>query len=347
MASNVSPIYIAEVSPAPWRGRMVAMNQMTIVIGILMAQIVNWWIAEAVPAGATAEAIRASWNGQYAWRWMFTAVAIPSVVFFVGALLLPESPRWLAVQGRTERARRILARIGGDEHAARELGAVTALAETHRGETRWRELLAPGVFPVIVTGVALAVLQQWCGINVIFNYAEEIYRNAGYGVSDILFNIVITGTINLVFTLLAFALVDRLGRRVLMLAGFASIAVCHTLLGLSYHLGLKGVPVLAGTLAAIACYATTLAPVTWVLISEIFPNRIRGSAVSVSVCALWIACFGVTFTFPILNRALGSAPTFWLYAAICSAGFVLIHRRVAETKGKSLEEIEAGYARGH
>jgi SP family xylose:H+ symportor-like MFS transporter len=344
IASNVSPVYIAEVSPAPWRGRLVSMNQMTIVIGILAAQIVNWLIAEKVPAGATAEMIRQSWNGQSGWRWMFTAVAVPALVFFAGALFVPESPRWLALKGKKDRARRTLARIGGEEYAEAAMEDVLSTAVSPEQGGRWVQLLAPGMLRVLGIGVFLAVLQQWSGINVIFNYAEEIYRSAGYGVSDILFNIVITGTINLVFTLAALGFVDRVGRRSLMLAGCAGVAVCHLLLGLSYYIGLKGLPVLICTLGAISCYAMSLAPVTWVLISEIFPNRIRGTAVSVSVSALWIACFALTYTFPALNGALGPAQTFWLYSGICFAGFLFVLWRVNETKGKTLEQIEAEYS---
>ena len=345
IASNVSPVYIAEVSPAPWRGRLVSMNQLTIVVGILAAQIVNWLIADSVPAGATAEMIRHSWNGQFGWRWMFTAVTAPSLIFFLGAMLVPESPRWLAVNGRKDRARRILARIGGEEYAEAALADVLSTVEPHAQKNRYAELLAPGMLKVLGIGVFLAVLQQWSGINVIFNYAEEIYRNAGYGVNEVLFNIVVTGSVNLVFTLAALSFVDRLGRRSLMLAGCAGVAVFHFLLGLSYHFGLKGLPVLLCTLATIACFAMTLGPVTWVLISEIFPNRIRGAAVSVSVSALWIACFALTFTFPALNAALGAAGTFWLYSGICVIGFLFVWRRVPETKGKTLEQIERGYAR--
>ena len=344
IASNVSPVYIAEISPAPWRGRLVSMNQMTIVAGILAAQIVNWLIAEPVPTGATAEMIRQSWNGQFGWRWMFTAVTVPSLIFFVGALFVPESPRWLALKGRKELARRTLARIGGDEYAERALADVLSSAEPGARGGGWSNLLAPGMRKVLGIGVFLAVLQQWSGINVIFNYAEEIYRNAGYGVNDILFNIVITGSINLVFTLVALGFVDKVGRRTLMLAGCAAVAFFHFLLGLSYHFGLKGIPVLACTLATIACYSMSLAPVTWVLISEIFPNRIRGAAVSLSVSALWIACFALTFTFPTLNAALGPAGTFWLYSGICLVGFVFVWRRVPETKGKTLEEIGSEFA---
>ncbi|MGA3133180.1 MAG: sugar porter family MFS transporter [Terracidiphilus sp.] len=339
IASNISPVYIAEVSPAKWRGRLVALNQLTIVIGILAAQLVNWWIAQPVPENATAEMIRQSWNGQVGWRWMFTAVAVPSLVFLAGAFAVPESPRWLLGRGVRESARRTLERIGGEVYADREIHEIEqALHE--QPAIDWRELLNPRVLRILTTGVILAVLQQGSGINVIFNYAEEIYRAAGYGVSDILFNIVITGTINLVFTLVALGFVDRLGRRVLMLAGCAGIALSHLLLGIAYSSGMKGLPVLILTLATIACYAMSLAPVTWVLIAEIFPNRIRGAAVSIAVSALWIACFLVTFTFPVLNRTLGSAGTFWLYSGICAAGFVFVALRVPETKGKTLEEIE-------
>jgi sugar porter (SP) family MFS transporter len=340
IASNVSPVYIAEISPAPWRGRLVSMNQMTIVAGIVAAQIVNWAIAAKVPAGATAEMIRQSWNGQFAWRWMFTAVAAPSLVFLAGALFIPESPRWLTLRGQSGRARRTLARIGGAQYAETAMAGVLWVPDASRNSGRWAQLLAPGMLKLLGIGVCLAVLQQWSGINVIFNYAEEIYRNAGYEVNDILFNIVITGTTNLVFTLVALAFVDRVGRRSLMLAGCAGIAVCHLLIGLAYHFGLRGVPVLVCTLGAIGCYSMSLAPVTWVLISEIFPNRIRGAAVSISVSALWIACFALTFTFPSLNATLGPARTFWLYAGICLAGLLFVFWRVPETKGKTLEEIE-------
>jgi len=341
IASNVSPIYIAEVSPAPWRGRLVTLNQLTIVVGILAAQVVNWLIADRVPDGATEQMIRVSWNGQIGWRWMFTAVAAPSMVFFVTALLIPESPRWLAKVGEEEHARRVLARIGGARYADLALGEISsALGCEKRTGAAWRELLTPGVPGILMTGACLALLQQWSGINVIFNYAQELYRNAGYGVSGVMFNIVITGTINLLFTLIALKWVDRFGRRGLMLFGCAGIALSHGVIGLIYNSGLKGLPVLVLTLCTIGCYALSLAPVTWVLISEIFPNRIRGLAVSICVSVLWAASFVLTFTFPFLNRTMGMAGTFWTYGAICLAGFVFVLLRVRETKGKTLEEIE-------
>jgi sugar porter (SP) family MFS transporter len=345
MASNVSPTYIAEVSPAPWRGRLVALNQLTIVVGVLAAQVVNWLLADRVPEGATSEMIRVSWNGQYGWRWMFTAVAVPSVIFFFGALFVPESPRWLAKNGDFEGARRILARIGGEPFSQRALSEIQDTLEGEaRGGAPWTELLSSPILNVLLTGIALAILQQWSGINVIFNYAEEVYHSAGYGVSSILFNIVITGAVNFVFTFVALGLVDRFGRRVLMLFGCAGIALSHTVLGFTYRAAIKGPPILLFTLCAIGFYALSLAPVTWVLISEIFPNRVRGVAVSISVSALWVASFLLAFTFPLLNRALGPSGTFWIYAAICFMGFLFIYLCVPETKGKTLEAIERGLA---
>jgi len=345
MASNLSPMYIAEVAPANLRGRLVAVNQLTIVIGILAAQIANWLIAvklpHAVPDPATLEAVRQSWNNEYGWRWMFTAVTLPSLLFFVGALLIPESPRWLVKNGMAGPARRILAKIGGEAHAdaaVRDIESTIAADEVQR--VRFRDLLEPKLRKILLVGVALAVLQQWSGINSIFNYAEEIYRSAGYGISDILFNIVITGAINLVFTLIAIGTVDRFGRRILMLIGCAGIGVSHVLIGIAYALQLKGLSVLVFTLCALGCYGMSLAPICWVLISEIFPNRIRGAAISVAVSALWIACFILTFMFPILKDGIGMAKVFWLYAAICFAGFVFVYLRVPETKGKTLEQIE-------
>jgi sugar porter (SP) family MFS transporter len=345
MASGISPLYIAEVSPARWRGRLVALNQFTVVIGILAAQIVNWMIAEPVPNGASAEMIRASWNGRFAWRWMFTAVALPSVVFFLSALVVPESPRWLVDRKRIDQARRTLARIGGKSYSDATLQEIeTSLDASGTVRPGLAELWKGHSRRVLMIGIVLAVLQQWCGINVIFNYAEEIYRGAGYGVNDILFNIVITGAINLVCTIVAIATVDAFGRRPLMLLGCAGIGVSHLLLGLAYSAGAKGLTVLILTLLTIGCYAVSLAPVVWVLISEIFPNRIRGAAVSVSVSALWIACYILTFTFPALNRSLGSAGTFWVYSAICFAGLLFVWRSVPETRGKTLEQIERDFS---
>jgi len=192
----------------------------------------------------------------------------------------------------------------------------------------------------------LAVLQQWCGINVIFNYAQEIFAAAGYQVSDILFNIVVTGAVNVVFTLLALATIDRYGRRFLLLTGLSGLVLVYVVLGALYRLHLQGKPMLVLVLAAIACYAMSLAPATWVVIAEIFSNRIRSSAMSIAITALWTACFLLTYTFPMLNAALGAAGTFWAYAAICLAGLVFLALRLPETRGKTLEQIETNLRMG-
>jgi MFS transporter, SP family, xylose:H+ symportor len=341
VASNLSPTYISEVSPAPWRGRLVAIYQLGIGTGVVVAQLVNWLIAQKVSNSATDEMIRLSWNGQFGWRWMFSAVAIPALIFFLGALFLPESPRWLAVNEKSGEARKTLSKIGGDAYAEAALQEIRETAELDfGGRSPWQELLRPHIAKIVGIGVFLAVLQQFCGINVIFNYAEEIYRAAGYGVSGVMLNIVATGAIGLATTLIAFGLVDKFGRRPLMLFGCIAVGILHVLIGLSYHFGLQGLPPLLLTLAAIGCYGISLAPITWVLIAEIFPNQIRGTAVSIAVSALWIACFAVTFTFPLLNSAIGLTGTFWVFAGVCFAGFLFVLRFVPETKGKSLEEIE-------
>ena len=342
MASNLSPMYIAEVSPAAIRGRLVAANQLTIVIGILAAQLVNMMIANShpLPANATDEIIRMSWCGQMGWRWMFYAVTVPSAAFFLLALFVPESPRWLVKNGRAELAQKILAKIGGEAHAAQE---VAMIQETLVGETRkvkFSDLLEPRMMKILTIGIGLTVLQQWSGINSIFNYAEEIFKMAGYGVSGIMFNIVITGAVNFVFTIATMAMVDKFGRRGLMLFGCLALAITHTWVGMSFHLKQQGIWVVVPVMATLTAYALSLAPVTWVLISEIFPNRIRGAAISIAVSALWIACFILTYAFPTLNAWLGAAKTFWLYAGICAVGFIFILLKVPETKGKTLEQIE-------
>jgi len=341
MASNVSPTYIAEVSPAAWRGRLVAVNQAAIVVGILMAQITNWVIAAPAPAGATAEQIRVSWNGQFGWRWMFIAVAVPSLIFFLSSLAVPESPRWLLKNGRRSRSHVILAKIGGQQYAESALAEIDAAMATEAQQNFQRsELFSTPTLKILAIGIFLAVLQQWSGINIIFNYAEEIYRNAGYGISEVLFNILLTGAVNLVFTVVALGFVDRVGRRPLMLFGCAGIGLSDLLIGFVYRAHIGGLPVLLLSLCAIACYSMSLAPVVWVLISEIFPNRIRGAAVSIAVSALWIASFILTFTFPAILRTIGTAGAFWVYSGFCFIGFAVTWWRVPETRGLTLEQIE-------
>ena len=340
LASTLSPMYIAEVSPAELRGRFVAINQLTIVIGILAAQITNYLIAEPVPAGTTDAEMLTSWNGTMGWRWMFWAELVPAGAFFLLMFAVPKSPRFLVKLSNDGAAQDVLQKVGGADYARLELERIKSSFGANDRQVHWSDLRKPKIRPIMVLGIVLAVFQQWCGINVIFNYAEEIFSSAGYSVGDMLFNIVITGSVNLVFTLVAMQTIDRWGRKRLMLIGSAGLAVIYSVLGLSYFLGWTGLPILILVVMAIAVYAMSLAPVTWVVLSEIFPNRVRGLAMSISTLMLWVASFVLTFTFPILNSALNAYGTFWVYSLICVAGFVFIRSKLPETKGKTLEEIE-------
>ena len=341
LASSLSPMYISEVAPAQIRGKLVSINQLTVVIGILLAQYINWYLVRDLPANATDEFIKSSWFGQSGWRWMFGLTAAPAILFFIGMFFVPESPRWLAKNGRAELARKVLKKIGGGKYADLAIGDINlTLAKEEIQHVRFADLLEPNMRKVLVLGVVLAVFQQWCGINVIFNYAEEIFRAAGYDISSVLKNIAWTGSVNLVCTFVALGFVDRSGRRPLMLFGSAALALIYFTMGFFYRSHVQGLPMLLLVLGAIGCYAMSLAPVTWVVISEIFPNRIRGAAMAVAVSSLWLASFILTYTFPLLNAELGSSGTFWLYGAICVTGFVFIFFKLPETKGKTLEQLE-------
>jgi SP family sugar porter-like MFS transporter len=235
---------------------------------------------------------------------------------------------------------KILDKIGGNDYSVSEFASIEKTINENREKKNSRFLNQPGISKLLILGIVLAVFQQWCGINVIFNYAQEIFANAGYSVSDILFNIVITGCVNLIFTFIGMFTVDRLGRKALMLFGAGGLAGIYAVLGTMYHFHVQGLPLLIMVVTAIACYAMSLAPVTWVVLSEIFPNPIRGSAMAIATFSLWAACFILTYTFPLLNKMLRASGTFWLYGFICLAGFLFILRKLPETKGKSLEEIE-------
>ena len=354
IASGLSPMYIAEVAPTHIRGKLVSLNQMTIVIGILAAQIVNWQIADPIPAEFTPADIAASWNGQMAWRWMFWAAAVPSAAFLLLAFFIPESPRWQAMQrptpgpslvreggvDTTSPAFVTLERIGGEAYAEQEMRAIAAANADAKEQAGLSTLFSKPFHKVLLLGIVIAVFQQWCGTNVIFNYAQEIFQSAGYSVGDVLFNIVITGVANVLFTLIAIFTVDKLGRRKLMLIGAGGLCLIYAILGLCYYQHITGFFMIILVVAAIACYAMTLGPCTWVLISELFPNRVRAIAVATCTFALWIGSSTLTYTFPLLNKGLGSYGTFWIYSLVCLAGFLFFFSRLPETKGKSLEQLE-------
>ena len=322
IASGLSPMYIAEVAPTSIRGKLVSLNQLTIVLGILGAQITNWLIAEPIPADFSPVDICASWNGQMGWRWMFWAAAFPAAIFLLLACFIPESPRWLAMKGKEEKAWNVLSKIGGDDYADQELRLVEETGSS-KSEGGLRLLFSRPFRKVLVLGIIVAVFQQWCGTNVIFNYAQEIFQSAGYSLGDVLFNTV-----------------ERLGRRALMLFGAGGLAGIYLILGTCYFFEVSGFFMVVLVVLAIACYAMSLGPITWVLLAEIFPNRVRAVAMATCTFALWVGSFTLTYTFPLLNNFLGSSGTFWIYAVICAVGYLFFFRALPETKGKSLEALE-------
>ena len=323
VASALSPMYIAEVSPAEIRGRMVSLNQMTIVLGILSAQIVNMLLARD-----TSLADSQAWNVEWGWRWMFWAETLPAALFLVMSFFIPESPVFLNAQSIMHNAQCTMhnAQCTMQQGAGREAG----LKELAQGKYR----------KVLLLGLVIAVFQQWCGTNVIFNYAQEIFVGAGFDVDGMFINIVITGIANVVFTFVALYTIEKWGRRTLMLIGAGGLGLIYLILGTCYFMQMTGVMMVALVVAAISVYAMTLGPVTWTLLAEIFPHRVRGIAMATCTFALWVGCCTLTFSFPSMNAALGSSGTFWIYSGICICAFVFLLRNCPETKGKSLEELE-------
>ncbi|HEX6846372.1 MAG TPA: sugar porter family MFS transporter [Chitinophagaceae bacterium] len=321
MASMLSPMYIAELSPAHLRGRMVALNQLTIVIGILITNLVNYTLRD---------------NGDDAWRWMFGLGIIPSVLFFLGALFLPESPRWLAKAKRDDAAELVLNKIGDRNFATESLQDIERSLQGIT-KTSYADVFKKAVLPAVLIGVGLAVFQQFCGINTVFNYAPKIFESIGASKDDQLLQTVFIGGVNLIVTILAMILVDRLGRKPLMLIGAGGLAITYIIV--AQMLAAHSPSVSLFLLMAIGIYGLSLAPVTWVLISEIFPNKVRGEATSVAVVSLWAAYFILVFTFPILFEKLRDK-SFYIYAGICAIGLLFVVFKIKETKGKTLEELE-------
>jgi len=310
VASALSPMYIAEVSPTEIRGRMVSLNQMTIVLGILAAQVVNMLLARDT---AVAESL--AWNLEWGWRWMFWAETLPAALFLIMSFFIPESPVYLKLKA----------------------GVIGNTGETKAGLS---ELFQNKYGKVLLLGLIIAVFQQWCGTNVIFNYAQEIFTGAGYDVDGMFIDIVITGIANVIFTIVALYTIEKWGRRTLILIGAGGLGLIYLTLGTCYFFEVKGVMMVVLVVAAISTYAMTLGPVTWTLLAEIFPHRIRGIAMATCTFALWVGCCTLTFSFPSMNAALGSSGSFWIYSAICFCAFIFLWNRCPETKGKSLEDLE-------
>lgn len=325
MASILSPMYIAEIAPEKHRGAFVTINQLTIVIGMLLAYLVNYLLLAL---------------GDDCWRYMLGAMAIPSLMFFVGMFFVPESPRWLLNYSFFDKARDILTRMGGELYASQTINNIRNETKQDDKKNKSWEMLKR-VKRIVVIGAILCFLQQWCGINTIFFYAPDIFAKTGVGIDSQLGQSVFLGVINVVFTLIAMRFTDKLGRKRLLTISAAGMGIVYILLGsLFYFNQLEGFGVLILCMMAVALYAIGLAPLTWVVVSEIFPNKVRGVAMSIASFVLWIGCYLLTLTFPILMENLNGDGTFWLYATICICGAVFITKCIPETKGKTLEEIE-------
>ncbi|MGZ3837875.1 MAG: sugar porter family MFS transporter [Flavisolibacter sp.] len=330
IASMISPMYITECAPADIRGRLVSINQLGIVTGILLIYFVNAGIA-----GLYDEA----WNIHTGWRWMFGSGIFPSLVFFILLLFVPESPRWLAQKGKSDEAMRILSKINGAIKAREELNEIENAIHSEEGS--FRELFKPGLRRALIIGVILSIFSQVTGINAIMYYAPEIFKSTGDGSNSALLQTVLVGIVNLLFTLVAIKYADKAGRKTLLLAGSGGMAICLAIIGLAFYLGaIKGYLILIAILAYIACFALSLGPITFVLIAEIFPNRVRGRAMSICLFFLWTAVYVVSQFFPILLQSIGSADTFWLFMVMSVIAFLFVWKIVPETKGKTLEEIE-------
>ena len=289
---------------------MVSLNQMTIVLGILAAQVVNMLLARD-----TSVAESQAWNLEWGWRWMFWAETVPAALFLVMSFFIPESPVYLRLKAANP-----------SQQKERNAGL--------------KELFQSKYSRMLLLGLVIAVFQQWCGTNVIFNYAQEIFVGAGFDVDGMFINIVITGIANVIFTIVALYTIEKWGRRTLILLGAGGLGLIYLTLGTCYYFEVKGVMMVVLVVAAISTYAMTLGPVTWTLLAEIFPHRVRGIAMATCTFALWVGCCTLTFSFPSMNAALGSSGSFWIYSAICICAFIFLWNRCPETKGKSLEELE-------
>ena len=335
-SSMICPVYIAEIAPEKWRGRLGTLFQLGIVVGIFLTLFVN-----KVVQGLGDDA----WNTAMGWRWMMGLGGVPAVLFLGLLFAVPESPRWLAQKGRVDEARGILEQVGGTEHARRELSAIRE-AMSHE-EGRFSELFTGAFSRPLVLAVVLMACSQFCGINAIMYYSTKIFESAGAGKNVAFMSSVWVGLINLLFTLVAIGFVDRAGRRPLLLIGTAVQTLSLGLVGWMFHTGQSGVPLLLCVVGFIAAFAMAMGPIGWLFCSEVFPNKVRGRAMSVAALTVWVSCYIVAQTFPMLNDspAVGPAITFWIYAAVSLFSFVFVLAMIPETKGRTLEEIERIWTR--
>ena len=341
----VAPMYIAEMAPPASRGRYVSFNQLNIVVGISAAFFSNYLILTLGESGAAwAEALRL---GEWNWRWMLGIETLPAIAYLFALALVPESPRWLAMRGRDEEATEVLRRVAGADagNVLREVKAGIA-AEAALGQASWRVLLHPSLRLVMTIGIVVGILQQITGINAVFFYAPMIFEQSGIGTNAAFMQAALVGLVNLAFTLVAMALIDRFGRRPLLGFGLSGIAICMLLLAWAF-VGADDNPrlILFAILGFVASFAVSLGPVMWVLFSELFPNRVRGVAISFVGLVNSATAFLVTLVFPLQLEVLGNSLTFLIYGLFALAGLVFVMRILPETKGRSLEELEAALVR--
>lgn len=324
-AAMVSPMYIAEMAPAQWRGRLVACYQMAIVIGILVAYFVNY-LLDGIDDDS--------------WRWMFASQTIPSVLFLLLLLPVPETPRWLIMKGKKKEAAIVLERIGDSNSIEEEVADIERSFHLSHSITL-KQLFSKAYRPVLWIGILVAVFQQVTGINSIIYYAPDIFKQTGVSSSSSLLQTIIIGVVNVVCTFIAIGLVDKLGRKKLLLAGCFLMGCSLVAVGLCFHYNyFENYVVLIFMLLYVASFSATMGAVVWVYISEIFPNLIRSFAMSVATLSLWLADFAVTLSFPVMTKQLGVASTMFCYAALCAVAFVYMLLKVKETKGRSLEDME-------
>jgi SP family arabinose:H+ symporter-like MFS transporter len=323
IASMVSPMYIAEIAPAKQRGRLVSLNQLTIVIGILVAFFSNYLLVN---------------TGENNWRWMLCVMALPALLFFVALFFVPESPRWLALKGKTKQALLILEKINGKEIALREMEIISNSLK-NKSDGSFKAVFAPALRMPLIVGIGLAFFQQITGINTIMYYAPLIFEKSGLSIDSAIYQTILIGVINLVFSLIAIYFVDKAGRKPMLVVGSFLMAISLLILSISFSYNLSSMITLTAILLFIASFSSTLGPVTWVVISELFPNNVRGKAMSVSIVFVWITCFFVSLLFPILLEKIGGGNTFWVLAFFCLLSLLFNLKFTKETKGKELEEI--------
>ena len=330
IASMISPMYIAEIAPANMRGRLVSFNQLAIIFGMLVIYFVNYFIAKQG---------NEQWLITEGWRWMFFSGVIPAGIFFILLFFVPETPRYLAMKGKDEKAIRVLKRIAGESDASATLNDIKATL--HEKNAPW---LSYGYFLIFI-GILLSVFQQFVGINVVLYYASNIFRNMGSSTDSSLLQTIIVGVVNLLFTVVAILTVDKFGRKPLMVIGSIGMGISMFALGLAFYFNELGIAALIFMLTYTAAFAMSWGPVCWVLLAEIFPNSIRG-ALSIAVAAQWIANWVVSLTFPMMNdnqwltAKFNHGFSYWIYGVMGILSAIFVWKLVPETKGKTLEQIE-------